>query len=74
MALYEINEIEECYDLLEAEIIALAIKHNALVESMSLMWSQILRTTSDPLTRRLCTQRLNELNSMLHSYPVEPYE
>jgi hypothetical protein len=60
----------DAFNDLEDEVRSLAVKHNYLVESISLLWSEIQRTTTDPLTRQRCERRIGELNLLLH--PIEP--
>ena len=57
---------------LEDEVRSLAVKHNYLVESISLLWSEIQRTTTDPLTRQQCERRIGELNLLLHPIELKP--
>lgn len=47
---------------ISSEILVLKLNQHNLASSMSLLWSELLRTTSDPITRRMCNTRIKELN------------
>ncbi|MBW4514184.1 MAG: hypothetical protein KME11_03155 [Timaviella obliquedivisa GSE-PSE-MK23-08B] len=64
--------IQQHFNELEDEVRTLAVKHNYLVESISLLWSEIQRTTTDPLTRQRCERRIGELNLLLHDIEPKP--
>ncbi len=58
--------VQEGFNDLADDIRNLEVKHNQLVESLNLLWGEIQRTASDPLTRQFCTRRIDELTNMLH--------
>jgi len=64
--------VQQSFIDLEDEVRTLAVKHNHLVESISLLWSEVQRTTTDPLTRKQCDRRIGELNLLLHQTEPKP--
>lgn len=58
---------------LEQIVRELAMKHNDLVVSVSLAWSEILRATSDPIVRRTCENRLEESGHMFFNANLEGF-
>lgn len=56
---------------LRQDITALALKHNDLVVSLSLLWSETQRTSSDPLTRGFCSRQLGNMEQLLHEIGVD---
>lgn len=44
------------------EILTLKQNQSNLAHSISLLYSEVLRTTSDPVVRRMCNRRIQELD------------
>lgn len=65
-----LTQTERQIEDLEQIVRTIAIRHNDLVVSVSLLWAEIQRSTTDPLTRHICTRRLQEMSEIL--YRVEP--
>jgi hypothetical protein len=64
--------VHQNFNDLADEIKCLEVKHNYLVESISLLWSEVQRTSTDPLTRQLCERRIGELNLLRHDIDHKP--
>lgn len=63
------TDLEGYFTELERIVRELALKHNDLVVSTSLLWSEVQRSTSDPLTKHLCNRRLDEMTQLLYAVP-----
>lgn len=61
-----ISELEAYVTELEQVVRSIALKHNDLVVSTSMLWAEVSRTSTDPLARHLCAKRLDEMSELLY--------
>lgn len=64
------SQLERQVEDLEQIVRAIALKHNDLVVSVSMIWAEIQRTSPDVLSHHMCAKRLDEMSQLL--YQVDP--
>lgn len=65
-----VAELESYVVELERVVRKIALRHNDLVVSVSLLWAEIQRSTTDTLTKHICTRRLEEMSQLLYQSDV----